>query len=58
MRAYRQKNNGFIQQVFTKAILATLNITAFFTDNKDNTKVPVNPDTATAGQIEFSFVVT
>ena len=58
MRAYRQKNDCFIGQIFTKAKLAILNITAFFTDNKNYPEVAVNTGTAAARQVQFAAGVT
>jgi len=49
MWAYREKNDGFIRQVFTKTKLTVLDIATFFTDHKNNTKISINPDAAASG---------
>ncbi len=51
MWAYRKKNDSFIRQIFTKTKFTALDIAAFFTNNKDDTKIPVNPDTAASDQV-------
>jgi hypothetical protein len=54
MGVYRQKQDRFIGQVFTKAKIAFPDMAAFFTDNKNNAEVSVNTGAATAGQVQLA----
>ena len=49
-----QKYNCFVCSVFTEAILAFLDASAFFTDNENYPKVPAYPCTAATSQVQSS----
>ena len=54
MGADRQENDCFIGEVLKEAKLKIRNMTAFFTDNKNNPEVSVNTGVAAAGQVQFA----
>jgi len=49
-----QEYNGFIFFVFAKTVHASLDMSTFFTDNKDNPKISINPRTPATSQVYFS----
>lgn len=51
VRTHSQKNNSCVRKVIAKAKFTFLEITTFFTNNKNNPKISVNPGTTTTNQI-------
>lgn len=51
MRAYCKKDHGLIWLVVTKTKFTILDIAAFFTYNKDDTKISIDSDASAADQI-------
>ena len=58
MRANGQKYDGIIRQVFTKTIVALRNMSTFFTDDKNDSKVSINTTTPASFQIQSSTDIT